>query len=89
MQTEMQISVSELRKNLSRYLHLASGGTSLIITRRRKPLTRLKHIVQTGDAMLEKILQVEGTDWNGSKPRLGAAVKPQVNGRSAADYVLD
>ncbi len=86
----MRVSVRELKNNLSRYLQLASAGTPVVVTHHRKPLARLQRIVQTGDAGLEKAMQVEGTDWNGRKPILGAGVKPKpVKGRSAADYVLD
>ena len=85
----MRVSVRELKHNLSRYLRLASDGTPVVVTHHRKQLARLQRILQTGDAGLDKALQAEGTDWNGRKPRLGAGVKPRINGRSAADYVLD
>ena len=86
----MRVSVREMKNNLSRYLQLASAGTSVVVTYHRKPLARLQRIVQTGDAGLENAVQIEGTDWNGRKPLLSSGVRPKpVKGRSAADYVLD
>ena len=90
MQTDVQVSVSELRNNLSYFLRLASEGTPVTITRHRRPLVRLQRIATTGDVQFKKLMQIEGTDWNGRKPRLGPGVKPTlIKRRRAADYVLD
>ena len=79
----MQVSVRELKNNLSKYLHLVDGGLVVTVTTRKKPTAQILAIPQRGK------LQTLGNVRVGiGKPR-GAAVKLLKSRISASALVLE
>ena len=84
----MQVSVRELKNNLSKYLHQVAKGETLIVTSHRHPLAKIIAI-SNQSLKLQNYLQLEGIKWNGKKPQGGGAICPEIFGQTAAEYVLE
>ena len=84
----MQVSIRELKNHLSAYLHRVQKGEPIIVTSHHVPLARLLPIPQSADQAIQKLLQIEGVNWNGKKPK-GAKKRPQIKGKTAAEFVLE
>lgn len=82
----MQVSVRELKDHLSKYLHSAQRGESIVVTSHHVPLARIVPISQSKNKDLQTLLQMDGVSWNGKKPS-GNKHPPKVLGTSASDYV--
>ena len=83
----MQVSVRELKSNLSRYLKEVKQGKIIEITRHRRLIAKLcpagEH--KTGvEALIAKGL----VTWEGGKPK-GGHTRPKISGKSVAERVLD
>jgi prevent-host-death family protein len=85
---EMQVSVRELKNNLSKYLRLVKKGKPLIVTSRNVPLARVTAIPGAEGPGLKALLQREGVYWNGKRPG-GGRSSPKVKGKTAAQLVLE
>lgn len=83
----MQVSVRELKNNLSRYLHYLEKGESIIVTSHQVPLARLVPIFQSKNKELQALIQIEGIRWNGKKPK-GFNDGPGLPGNTTSDYVI-
>jgi len=83
----MQVSVRELKNNLSRYLKEVSQGKVIKITRHRHLIAKLCPISKNKTG-LEGLIAEGLIIWGGGKPK-GAHIKPKISGKSVADYVLE
>lgn len=86
----MQVSVHDLKNNLSKYLHRVEGGEIIIVTSHRTPLAKITAIasVSLHGSKSKVVLTLDGVNWNGEKPK-GNDVPPKISGKTAADYVLE
>ena len=84
----MQVSVRELKNNLSKYLKLVCQGEPVVVTSHKKPLARLLPIPETENAGLGRLAQIDWIHWNGKKPR-GGTVCPEIRGKTLADSMLE
>ncbi len=84
----MRVSVRELKDHLSKYLHSAQMGESIIVTSHHVPLARIVPISQSRNKDLQTLLQMEGVSWNGKKPT-GNKNPSKVAGSLASDYVIE
>ena len=84
----MQVSLRELKDNLSKYLQLVKKGKPVIVTSRNIPLARVTAIPEIEGTDLKPLVQSEGIHWNGKKPR-GGCSSPQVKGKTSAELVLE
>ncbi len=84
----MQVSVRELKNNLSKYLKLVRRGEPVVVTSHRTPLARLLPIPEIEDGGLGRLLQLDWVHWNGKKPR-GGTLCPEIRGKSIAESVLE
>ena len=83
----MQVSVRELKSNLSRYLREVKQGKIIEVTRHRRLIAKLcpagEH--KTG---IEALIANGLATWEGGKPK-GGRVRPKVSGKSVAERVLE
>ena len=84
----MQVSVRELKNNLSKYLRLVRQGKSVVVTSHRTPLARLLPIPEIENAGLRRLLQLDWVHWSGNKPQ-GGTVCPEIRGKTLAESVLE
>ena len=83
----MEVSVKELKSNLSRYLKEVSQGKIIKIMRYRRLVAKLCPAEEnkTGlDALIAGGLII----WEGGKPK-GSQIKPKISGKSTAEYILE
>jgi antitoxin (DNA-binding transcriptional repressor) of toxin-antitoxin stability system len=81
----MQVSIRELKAQLSSYINAAKAGHSVIITSHKKVVAELKAITVPSN---ESIGEIPGVIWNGEKPT-GGRRHPEVSGQSLSDTVLE
>ena len=84
----MQVSVRDLKNNLSKYLKLVGQGEPIVVTSHKTPLARLLPIPAVDNAGLGRLLQMDWIHWNGEKPR-GGTVCPEIRGKTIAESVLE
>ena len=84
----MQVSVRELKDHLSKYLRRVTLGESIIVTSHHVPLAKLLPIPPSTHAGIQHLLQMDGINWNGKKPK-GAKKRPHIKGKTAAEHVLE
>ena len=84
----MQVSVRELKNNLSKYLQLVRQGEPVVVISHRTPVARLLPIPEIENAGLGRLLQMDWIHWNGKKPR-GGTVCPEIRGKALAESVLE
>lgn len=84
----MQVSVRELKNNLSKYLKLVRQGKPVIVTSHRTPLARLLPIPEIENAGLRRLLQFDWIHWSGKKPEGGAGC-PEIRGKTVAESVME
>ena len=84
----MQVSVRELKNNLSKYLKLVRQGEPVVVTSHRTPVARLLPIPEIDSGGLRQLLQFDWIHWNGKRPRGGTAC-PEIRGESIAESVLE
>jgi len=86
----MQISIRQLKDNLSKYLHLSQQGEMIVVTSHNRPVVRLAPIPVTENAGLQSLLASGLAQWNGQKPALDRQVpRPKIAGKTAAEVVLE
>ena len=84
----MQVSVRELKNNLSKYLKLVRQGEPVVVTSHRTPEARLLPIPEIDNGGLRQLLRFDWIHWNGKKPRGGTAC-PEIRGKALAESVLE
>lgn len=84
----MQVSVRELKNNLSKYLKLVRRGEPVVVTSHQTPLARLLPIPEIENVGLRRLLQLDWIRWNGKKPR-GGTLCPEIRGKTLAESVLE
>ncbi len=84
----MQVSVHNLKNNLSKYLHRVERGEVIIVTSHRTPFAKITGITSLHDPKSKLVVALEGVSWNGEKPK-GNDLPPKILGKTAADYVLE
>ena len=83
----MQVSVRELKNNLSKYLKLVRQGEPVVVTSHGTPVARLLPIPEIENGGLRRLLRFDWIHWNGKKPRGGTAC-PEIRGSALAESVL-
>lgn len=84
----MEVSVRELKANLSRYLHLVkTSGEAVIVTSRDIAMAKLTPIPDSTLPGLQRLAHEGVIRWNGGKPK-GGKSRPKISGDSAASRVL-
>ena len=68
----MQVSVRELKNNLSKYLKLLRQGEPVVVTSQGTPVARLLPIPEIENGGLRRLLRFDWIHWNGKKPRGGS-----------------
>ena len=83
----MQVSVRELKNNLSKYLKSVRQGEPVVVISHRTPVARLLPIPEIENAGLGRLRRIDWIHWNGKKPQ-GGAVCPEIRGKALAESVL-
>jgi prevent-host-death family protein len=82
----MEVSIRELKNNLSKYLKKVTQGSPVIITAHRHAVARIVPISPSKrDLMM--FWQGKNIRWNGEKPR-GGKLRVKTGKKSAAEMVL-
>lgn len=84
----MQVSVRDLKNNLSKYMRLVRQGEPVVVTTHRTPVARLLPIPEIEKAGLRRLLQLDWIHWSGKKPR-GGTLCPEIRGKTLAESVLE
>jgi|GEM_PF-3942853 len=89
MLSTIEVSVRELKNNLSKYLQLVKAkGAALVVTSHHVPLAKVIGLPALPSAEQQSLLKVAGILWNGKKPT-GYRKAPKLAGKTAAEYVLE
>lgn len=84
----MQVSISELKNNLSLYIHKIQEGKRIIVLSHKKPVALLSAIGQNkNNNIFSKNIIIE-YKWNGKKPK-GLKNKPSLEGNIATNIVQE
>ena len=84
----MQISVRELKGNLSKYLQLSQTGEPIVIASHNKPVARLTPLPSQGGSGVKNLPASGLVEWDGRKP-IFKSQRPKIIGKTAAEYVLE
>ena len=83
----MQVSVRELKNNLSKYLRLVRTGEPIVVTSHKRALARLSS-VDTEETSLESLLAGKKIRWSGKKPK-GGRLRPSSGNKTLSERVLE
>ena len=87
----MEVSVRELKANLSAVLRQVAAGESAVITAHRKPIARLEPLLPQGDSVDDRLmaagLMTERPQPGGLAPRKLLPLPPGVG--SLSDAVIE
>lgn len=83
----MEVSIRELKSQLSRYLRLVKKGQELTVTSHHQPVARLTAIIPPGEGLPE----VPAVRWAKGKPVLSRpmAKRPKIKGQPLADWIVE
>ena len=84
----MQVSIRELKNNLSKYLHVTTSGEPIIVTSHNKPVAKITPIPQSANERMQKLMRIEGIVWSSKKPH-GGKTRPVIQGKTVSEYVLE
>ncbi len=88
----MEVSVRELKANLSRYLKLIEEGKSLEVTKYRRRVARIVPVKDTSkdseNKKIAKLLKSGMVTWSGKKPS-GGRIRPVIKGKTVSEIVLE
>ncbi len=91
----MEVSVRELKANLSRYLKLIEEGKSLDVTKYRRKVARIVPVKDTSkdskdseNKKIAKLLKSGMVTWSGKKPS-GGRIRPVIKGKTVSEIVLE
>lgn len=81
----MEVSIRELRDNLSKYIQLANAQKDIVITSHDKPVAQLTSV----SATISEDKAREWLTWSHKKPK-GSKLGPVIKkGKTMADYVIE
>jgi len=84
-----RVGVSELRKNLGRYLRKAKQGRTIVVTQRGRSVAILMAAESHIDVQVARELSRKGIgSWNGGKPK-GASRPVVIKGKPLSQIVLE
>ncbi|OAG26722.1 type II toxin-antitoxin system Phd/YefM family antitoxin [Thermodesulfatator autotrophicus] len=83
----MQVSVRELKNNLSRYLRDVKQGKIIEVTYHRRLVAKLCPAGEQKNG-IEALMANGLATWDGGKPK-GGRVRPKISGKSVAERVLE
>jgi len=83
----MQVSVRELKNNLSRYLNEVKQGKIIEITRHRRLIAKLCPAGEPKSG-IEALMAKGLISWDGEKPK-GGRVRPKISGKTVTERVLE
>lgn len=88
-----EVSVRELRNNLSEYLRRVERGEVVAVTRRGKRIATLKPEDESGsdvDAALWRMVREGKASWSGGKPKFaGPRIRLRGEGPTASEMILE
>ena len=88
-----EVSVRELRSNLTGYLRRIERGERVTVTRRGKPVATLEPIakpVSDVDAALWKMVREGKASWSGGKPKFDMPrIRLKGEGPTASEMIIE
>lgn len=82
----MQVSIRELKNNLSKYLHLVQEGEDVIVTSHRKPVVSLTAMSFSQDG----VRAVEGVKWGRGRAIFSPLdIQTDANDKTVAEMVIE
>lgn len=88
LNTQMQVSIRELKAHLSRYLAQARQGTALEITYHRRIVARVTGVPEPAMPILGALIARGAAQWDGGKPQ-GAHITLTQGGIPVSLIVLE
>jgi prevent-host-death family protein len=89
MKINQRVGVSELRKNLSRYLRKAKQGSIIVVTLRGQSVAILTAAESHPDLQVVRELIAKGIgSWKGGKPK-GASRPVVIKGKPLSQIVIE
>lgn len=83
----MQVSIRELKNNLSRYLHILEKE-EIIVTSHHKPVAKIIPINVLQNEKTQLLSAIDWIQWNGKKPQ-GNKNAPKISQHFASDYIIE
>ena len=82
----MNISIQQLKSNLSHYLRLANQGETVVVTSHDRPLAKIESCSETA----KDFHDIHLVQWARVKPRLTRSLveSPKIEGESLADWIV-
>lgn len=85
----MEVSVRELKNNLSMYLRRVQAGEALTITSHRKIVGFLTPAQPSTGAVEARLATAPGIRWSGGKPAADTHAPKAKKGRTVSSLVLE
>ncbi len=83
----MEVSVRELKNNLSKYLKKVAQGIPVIVTTHHHAVARIVPITSSKRDLME-VWQGKNIRWQGEKPK-GGKLRPKMGKKSVSEIVLE
>jgi prevent-host-death family protein len=82
----MNISIQQLKSNLTHYLRLANQGETVVVTSHDKPVAKIESFSEKAKAMPD----IQLVQWARVKPRLTRSLveSPKIEGESLSDWIV-
>jgi prevent-host-death family protein len=82
----MNISIQQLKSNLSHYLRLANQGETVVVTSHDRPLAKIESCSETA----KDFQDIPLVEWARGKPRLTLSVvkSPIIEDESLSDWIV-
>lgn len=87
--SELNVSVRELKLQLSKYLRRVRAGEIIVITDRGKPIGRIIPEATSLEERVQQLLDASVVEWNGEKPEIRQPVVVNKSGIMASDIVAE
>jgi len=83
----MQVSISEFKSHLAKYVGQAQSGETIELTSHRKVVARMTGVPKTNQKGLASLLASGAASWQGGKP-VGTSLKLKPHGTPVSTMVL-
>jgi len=85
----IHVGISELRKNLSKYLRRVKAGEAIIVTERGKEIGQITPVAPSLEQRMKALADAGFLDWNGKKLEPYEPVLINNSGKQVSDLIIE